>query len=206
MAQSFFPATAASGRAPVQSPALDERQVQVGLRSRGGSQAFGPGCRFRRPQFSARRELLFENAVDVLPLRSNANARAHAHVWLMKRFHFQRRQLRRTSGRSRSEKERDHETYLRNHICGRVHRRLHAGVCGGCSRRRRNCARRRHDPWTVSWSASDDGAQSAGPDSGSASGSRAATGHQWATESINRAPTDGLAAAVGWIKTYPPCR
>jgi hypothetical protein len=74
MAQSFFPATAASGRAPVQSPALDERQVQVGLRSRGGSQAFGPGCRFRRPQFSARRELLFENAVDVLPLRSNADA------------------------------------------------------------------------------------------------------------------------------------
>lgn len=123
--------------------------------------------------------------------------RAHAHVWLMKRFHFQPRQLRRTGGRSRSEKERDHETYLRNHICGRVHRRLHAGVCGGCSRRRRNCARRRHDPWTVSWSASDDGAQSAGPDSGSASGSRAATGHQWATESINRAPTDGLAAAVG---------
>ena len=166
----------------------------------------GPRCRFRRPQFSVRRELLFENAVDVLPLRSNVNARAHAHVWLMERFHFQPRQLRRTSGRSRSEKERDHETYLRNHICGRVHRRLHAGVCGGCSRRRRNCARRRHDPWTVSWSASDDGAQSAGPDSGSASGSRAATGHQWATESINRAPTDGLAAAVGWIKTYPACR
>jgi hypothetical protein len=94
-------------------------------------------------------------------------------------------------------KELDYEVLLRSHARDGLCHRIHSVVCGGWSRNRaRFCwIRSRKRSWTGSFP----GTQHGKPDSQSAPGTRAATGHQWAAQPL-RTPADGKRVEIAFAR------
>ena len=108
-------------------------------------------------------------------------------------FHFPSRGLAHLSGRLRIYEAVDDEVLVGSNIRDGVRRHLHSVVCGGCSRN--GAGIRWHVSWKRSWTGSLPGTQHDKPDSKSAPGTRAATGYQWAAQSL-RTPVDGKRIAI----------
>jgi hypothetical protein len=124
-------------------------------------------------------------------------------------FHFPSNRLTDWRGRLRRNEEVDDEVLVGSNVRDGLRCRIHSVVCGGCSRN--GAGIRWHVSWKRSWNPGT--TQHGKPDSKSAPGTRAATGHQWAAQSL-RTPADGKRIAIVFpprggvpsfaVNTYPP--
>jgi hypothetical protein len=110
-------------------------------------------------------------------------------------FHFPSNRLTDWRGRLRRNEEVDDEVLVGSNVRDGLRCRIHSVVCGGCSRN--GAGIRWHVSWKRSWNPGT--TQHGKPDSKSAPGTRAATGHQWAAQSL-RTPADGKRVEIAFAR------